>query len=185
MSLDETWTLPVTEVAPHRSTGIALEISDGGRRSSGPGVQAALDAGRRALTVDLFGTGHEAACWQCHMLVASTGERSLGIQVGQLISLLQWIRQQYSGDIHISASGQVMPIVALMGAALQPRLLASVVTTGLLDTLGRLIDWPVSYADAAPLFCFGLLAECDIGDLIRLSKPVPLHEATRGPLRDS
>ena len=185
VSLDQTWTLPVTEVAPRRSTGVTLELSDGGRRSCEPGVQAALDAGRRALTVDLFGTGHQAADGRYHMLVASTGERSLGIQVGQLIALLQWIGRQYSGDIHVSASGRVMPVVALMATALQPRLVASLVTAGLLDTLDRLIHWPVSYAEAAPLFCFGLLAECDIDDLIRLSRPVPLHEATRGPLRDT
>jgi len=184
VSLDDAWTLPVTEVAPRRASGTTLEINDGGRRGSGPAVQTGLDAGRRVLTVDLLGTGHEAACWQCHMLVASTGERSLGIQVGQLIALLQWMQGRYGGDIHLSASGQVMPVVGLMAAALQPRLLASLTASGLLDTLGRLVDWPVSYADAAPLFCFGLLAECDIDDLIRLSKPLPLSEAVRGPLRD-
>jgi len=182
VSLDETWSLPVTEVAPRRPTGITLVVNDGGRRSCEPAVQAALDAGHRILTVDLLGTGHEAASWHGHMLVASTGERSLGIQVGQLISLLQWIGARYSGDIHLNASGRVMPIVALMAAALRPGLLASLVTSGLLDTLGRLIDWPVPYADAAPLFCFGLLAECDIDDLVRLSRPIPLSEATRGPL---
>ena len=49
----------------------------------------------------------------------------------------------------------------------------------------RLIDWPVPYAHAAPLFCFGLLAEFDLDDLIALSAPVPLHDANRGPLRRS
>ncbi|MBI2506436.1 MAG: hypothetical protein HYW07_24735 [Candidatus Latescibacteria bacterium] len=56
--------------------------------------------------------------------------------------------------------------------------------TSLMDSLGRLIDWPVAYASAAPLFCFGLLREFDLPDLIDLSAPVPLYDTEyRGPLR--
>lgn len=54
----------------------------------------------------------------------------------------------------------------------------------LMDSLDRLIDWPISYSSAAPLFCFGLLREFDLPDLIRLSAPVPLCDTGgRGPLR--
>ena len=53
----------------------------------------------------------------------------------------------------------------------------------LLDTLGRLVDWPLPYANAPSLFCFGLLTRFDIPDLIALAAPVPLSDPNRGPLR--
>ena len=54
----------------------------------------------------------------------------------------------------------------------------------LIDTLGRLVDWPLPYASAPSLFCFGLLAQFDIPDLLALSAPVPLYDnGNRGPLR--
>ncbi len=85
--------------------------------------------------------------------------------------------------MHLQALGQLLPIVALTSAALNPKRLSSLTTATLIDSLDRLIDRPVPYADAAPLFCFGLLAEFDIQDLIELSSPVSLHDANRGPLR--
>ena len=36
---------------------------------------------------------------------------------------------------------------------------------------------------AAPLFCFGLLREFDLPDLMALCAPVPIHDSNRGPLR--
>ena len=81
------------------------------------------------------------------------------------------------------AAGQVLPVVALMAAALEPRRIRSITTNGLLDTLGRLVDFPIPYASAVPLFCFGLLKEFDIGDLMDLSAPTIVTEANRGPLR--
>jgi hypothetical protein len=56
-------------------------------------------------------------------------------------------------------------------------------TNGLLDSLGRLIDWPQDYSKMPSLFCFGLLAEFDINDLIELAAPLPLSDGARGPLR--
>ena len=74
-------------------------------------------------------------------------------------------------------------LCALMAAALEPRRFRSIATNGLLDTLGRLVDFPVPYASAAPLFCFGLLREFDIADLMDLSAPTKIADTNRGPLR--
>lgn len=52
-----------------------------------------------------------------------------------------------------------------------------------MDSLARLIDWPMAYASAAPLFCFGLLREFDLTDLVELCAPVPIYDSNRGPLR--
>lgn len=183
LHLDDVWSLPVTEVVPQGARGVEVVVGDGGRRQAAGLVRQAVAAGRRVVAADLLGTGELPATWQCHMLVAAAGERSLGILTAQLQSVLRWAAAQGGGAPHLQAWGPVVPVVALTAAALRPSDIASVTTSGLLDTLGRLIDWPVPYASAAPLFCFGLLADFDIPDLIELSAPVPLQESGRGPLR--
>jgi hypothetical protein len=106
----------------------------------------------------------------------------LGVQVGQVLLLLDALSERHSAP-HITAQGQVVSIIALFAAALKPKSVASLTSNTLLDTLSRLVDWPLSYASAPSLFCFGLLAEFDLPDLIALSAPVPLHDENRGPLR--
>ncbi len=180
-----TWNLPVTEIAPSRPSGVELVVGDGGRRHLAGPVQLGVADGRRVLAADILGTGEaDVGGWQFHMILASAGERSLGLQVGQLLALVRWACQRYrTTAVDVRAAGQVLPVVALMAAALEPRRIRSITTIGLLDTLGRLVDFPIPYASAVPLFCFGLLREFDIGDLMDLSAPTIVTEANRGPLR--
>ena len=117
------------------------------------------------------------------MLLASAGERSLGIMTGQLLAVADWASRHYPGDLHLRAGGRTSPVLCLLAAALQPRRFAGIVTAGLIDSLDRLVEWPSSYAADAPLLCFGLLQEIDLPDLVRLSAPVPLADSSRGPLR--
>ena len=178
-----TWSVAVTEIAPRRSRGLTVLVGDGGRANlSGP-AQLAVAAGHRVAVADLLGSGEAAVDATRHMITSSTGERPLGILVGQLLALLDWARDQHGLAPHLEAHGPVSATAALIATALQPRAAASLVTGGSLDSLGRLIDWPLAYADVAPLFCFGLLAEFDVADFLALSAPLPVSEANRGPLR--
>ena len=184
LHLDDTWSVPITEFSPPRARGLALVAGDGGRRSSAGQVDAALAQGQRVLAVDLFDTGELQTSWQYHMIIATTGRRSLGLVVGQLLAVVEWACKKHRATaLDLRASGQILPIVALIAAALKPTQLNSLTTGTLIDSLGRVIDWPMSYAQAAPLCCFGLLEAFDLGDLIELSAPVSLHDANRGPLR--
>jgi len=184
LEMDNTWSLPVSEWAPARPKGVELIIGDGGRKSSAAQVRQGLERGHQVMAVDLFGTGENAHSWQYSMLLASSGERALGVQVGQLLALLGWLTKRAPKvQVHIQANGQVMPVVGLLAAALQPQTVASLTTATLLDSLDRLVEWPLSYAQAPSLFCFGLLSVCDIPQLIELAVPVMLHDENRGPLR--
>lgn len=186
LSLDGTWTLPVTELIPAGARGAELVLADGGRRSAAHWANLAIAAGHRVLVADIFGTGEMACSWQHHMLISTAGQRSLGIQVAQVLALLAWAgRHCRQPALHLRAAGQQLPVVALLAAALEPARVKSLTTASLMDSLGRLIDWPVAYASAAPLFCFGLLREFDLPDLVELCAPVPLHDHNRGPLRAS
>jgi hypothetical protein len=183
LRLDDSWSLPVTEFVPKRASGVELIVGDGGRRNGAPLVRQSIATGRRVLAADLLGTGESPATWQCHMLLGAAGQRPLGILTGQLLSLLEWAGKGSRRTVHLQATGQVLPVVALLAAALEPGRVESLTTATLIDSLERLIDWPLSYSDVAPLFCFGLLREFDLPDLIDLSAPVALRDASRGPLR--
>lgn len=182
LHLDDTWTLPLTEYTPPRPRGLELIIADGGRGAVAAPLTTALAQGRRVLVADIFSTGELRTDPRHQMLVATAGQRPLGIQVGQVLALLATASQKSRG-LHLTAHGRVCPVVALVAAALKPQALASLTTNTLLDSLGRLIDWPLPYDAAPSLYCFGLLAEFDIPDLIALSAPVPLADPHRGPLR--
>ncbi len=184
LTVGSCWSLPVTELATPAAVGTAVLVGDGGRAAAGPRALPALLAGQRVVAADLLGSGELYTTWQFHMLLAGAGQRPLGIQVGQLLAVLRWCHEQFPDQpVHLHAAGQISAVVGLIAAALAPGDLHSLTTEGLLDSLRRLIDWPVPYANAAPLFCFGLLAEFDIDDLVDLSTPVVLADAGRGPLR--
>ena len=181
LHLDDAWTLLLTECAPPRAVGTALVLADDGRRATIGLVDAALAQGYRVFAADIFGTGALAADSRHHMLIGTAGQRPLGIQVGHVLALLDVAGKR--GAAHLTASGQVLPVVALIAAALKPRVVATMTTATLLDSLGRLIDWPLPYASAPSLYCFDLLHHFDIPDFIALSAPVPIADANRGPLR--
>ncbi len=185
LTLDDTWSLGITECAPPRPKGLALVIADGGRAQAQGAVQTTLDQGHRVLAVDLYGTGEWAHSWQYHMLLSTAGQRALGLQAGQLLAVVQWACRRYrTQNLYLHTQGQLMPIVGLIGAALAPERFNGLTTTVLMASLDHLIEWPVPYANAAPLFCFGLLEAFDIPDLIELAAPVPIHDDNRGPLRN-
>ena len=56
------------------------------------------------------------------------------------------------------------------------------VGAGVPDTLRRLIEWQVGYVQNPLVFCFGLLEQFDIRDLVVLAAPVRIEADGRGPL---
>ena len=180
------WSLPVTALtaATGARRGTEIVLCDGGRSQAAQLARAGLEAGRRVLAVDLLGLGECASTAQFDMLLGSAGERSLGLMAAQLQGVIDWTRRRFrAGAVHLRTSGRVTSVLGLLTAALEPGHIASVVMNGSLDSLDRLVEWPVAYGADAPLFCFGLLAEFDLPDLVRLSAPVPIADAGRGPLR--
>ena len=177
--------LPITELAPPRARGVDLVVADAGRGSVSTAVERALAQGRRVLVADIFATGELAVGWQHQMLVATAGQRALGVQVGHLLALSAWVNSKF-GAPKIVARGELVSVVALVACALKPALVHALETQNLMDSLARLVEWPKAYADAPSLFCFGLLEQFDIADLIDLCAPLPVADSNgRGPLRST
>ena len=69
------------------------------------------------------------------------GDRPLGLEVGQLIGAARWLAQ-ISGQAHLrlEAAGMRSQVVALVAAALEPKLFSEVAITGGMHSLGFLLD---------------------------------------------
>jgi hypothetical protein len=180
----EEWSVPVTEILPGRPRGVALVLLDKGRSGiTDYQIEHILSGGRRVYLADIYGTGETAPDWPFHMLMASTGHRPLGMQVGQVMALTGWIRRvNRRKQIDLFTKGPITSTVALMATALQPERVSSLATSSLFGTLGSLIAADYRYEDLTPLFCFGLLNKFDIPDLVELCRSVPFSDETRGVL---
>ena len=189
------WQIPITDLAARRKDPPILLLRDDGRAAAGPDAAAALGKGHRVFAADLFGFGeqvvtgvggqtaepHTHGCFMA--CVSCAGDRPLGISTSQLLSTLAWLRTYTkSPQIDVAAAGSSTSLVALCAAALRPSGIRSL-HIDLPDSLRRLIEWHLDFNEHPLLFCFGLLEQFDIDDLVTLSHPVPVDMPNRGPMR--
>jgi hypothetical protein len=95
----------------------------------------------------------------------------VGIQVAQLVALIDWLPEK---DISITASGPVSGVVTLMAAALSERSIVQIQLYDSLTNFSQLFEQPSQYDETPSLFCFGLLKAFDIADLKALTDPTPV-----------
>jgi len=182
------WKIPVAEFRAAKAGDSVLIISDGGRKQTSAAVQGALSGGKRVFVADLFSFGEQViADGQYHPYfmesVGAAGDRPLGICTAQLLALLEWIRSHTgTRSVEVTAQGLGTGLTALCAAALHPKGIGAL-RVNVPDTLRRLIEWPVDYTETPVAFCFGLLEQFDVQDLIILSDPVQIEMEGRGPMR--
>lgn len=172
------WTLPVVGYAPPKGgpTACHLIIADGGIGKARELAGAVLDRGERAIVADILFTGEcvpaITGSWQFSQMIDAVGARPLGVQVGQLDTIIEHLARQYPGEtLHVTAVGRVSGLAALTTAALTPGRVASLTLRDMLPSLKDLIAKKVSWNDAPSVFCFGLLEVADVPELIELAKP--------------
>jgi hypothetical protein len=182
------WRIPVTEFRKGRSGETVLVLSDSGRRSLSQAVRNALGNGKRVFAADLFAFGEQIIAGgerhYCFMeCVSSAGDRPLGICSAQLLALTKWIRSSAGvRKVDVVAQGLSTSLIALCAAALRPSGFGTL-NINVPDSLRRLMDWAVDAAQDPVVFCFGLLEQFDIQDLVVLSHPVDIAIDGRGPMR--
>lgn len=192
LHLDGPWRIPVTVYNPTKPgvsaksinpSNTTVIISDQGRGSVSGLIRGASAQGERVITCDLFSQGELAFPSAYHTVLASTGQRPLGLMVGQLEAVQNWALKKYGiAAVRVVADQRISSVCALIRTALEPEKVLSLTAKGLPITLDNLVRWQLEYEDATPLFCFGFLREFDIPDLIRLSRPVPIDDEVRGPI---
>ncbi len=160
-----------------------LVLNDKGRRESGAMVSDRVNRGEQVLALDPLFMGEtipqkpDPTDWE--LLVATTGDRPLGIEAGQVIAAAKWLRRM-SGQqsVRLETSGIRSEVVGLVAAALEPALFTEQVSRQAMSSLGFLLDTPVIFRAAPELFCLDLFKDFDIDRLVALASPttVALHD---------
>jgi hypothetical protein len=152
------------------SAPATILLHDAGRAALVDAAFERINRGERVLAANLLFSGDmipkPVPPSGFSQLIATMGERPLGLQVAQLIALAQWM----GGRVRIEATGIRNTTAALAAAALAPNLFADVVTKEALNSFQDVLDKPVEYRHAPELFCLDLYRYFDIADLRALGK---------------
>jgi hypothetical protein len=168
---DASETAPATLVLDDRGRGMTFaEVA--GRVDRGEQVLAAnlLFTDEKAITKDAHGTesleSPMASLAVYDMVFDTVGDRTLGIETAEVIELAKWLRARSDhGTIRVETRGIRSQTVALLAAALEPKLFSEIVTRQGMSSFSYLLNHPVRYEDAADLFCLDLYKEFDIDEL--------------------
>jgi hypothetical protein len=157
-----------------------LVLNDKGRKETGGVVSDRVNRGEQVLALDPFFMGEtipqkpDPTDWE--LLVATTGDRPLGIEAAQVIAAAKWLRG-VSGQRHarLETTGIRSEVIGLVAAALEPTLFSEQVSRQAMRSLGYLLDAPVIFRAAPELFCLDLYKDFDIDRFITLAAPTKVN----------
>ena len=179
LHLGSDWTVPVNLF--QGGSEVHVLVDDRGRPGMMAQVSQGLADGERVVAADVFGTGETNVPARMQMVLASAGGRPLGILVGQILAVIKWAGKRRK--VRLSATGPVTAFAGLCAAALQPGRFSHLHLDGLYHSLKQLIDLPVSYDHAVPLFCFGLLRVVDAPELLAMTDGLSIDWRNQGPVQ--
>ena len=179
LSSTGTW---LKEVQVGDSAPLTIVINDKGKKGAATEVwdrefevAHRLERGEQVLAVDLVGMGDAAPDQPFDLIaemLAATGERPLGMEAAQLISVARWAQEQWApSQIRLEGTGIRSQAISLVASALEPRLFSQVELQGGMHSLSYLLDEPVEFKDAPDLFCLDLYEDFDLDQLAALAKP--------------
>jgi len=153
-----------------------LVLNDKGRKEAGRVVSDRVNRGEQVLALDPLFMGEtvpqkpDPTDWE--LLVATTGDRPLGIEAAQVIAAAKWLRGiSAQRQVRLETNGIRSEMVGLAAAALEPALFSEQVSRQAMSSLGFLLDAPVSFRAAPELFCLDLYRDFDIERFIALAAP--------------
>jgi hypothetical protein len=165
---------------------VSILINDKGFKASAQNVVDRVNRGEQIIALEplFFGSttpdDPDPAYWE--MLVASSGDRPLGLEVGQLLAVAKSF-DAGQRKIRLETSGIRSQVVALVAAAIEPALFSEIYSDNAMNSLSYLLDTPVPYRMAADLFCLDLYKYFDIDRLATMASPVKITTGKlAGPL---
>jgi dienelactone hydrolase len=185
LKVGEDWTVPATELVRGDPKSTILVLADAGRRSAAEQVAQLMDVDCRIVAIDPYGFGEAATADKqtlYALLVACVGQRPLGIQASQVAAIARWLGERDPGPVSVHAVGPRTSLAVLVAAALEPTAIMDVSLQGSLASLKQILDQDLDVPSGPELFCFGLLEQFDIQQLIGLvaPRPVRLGQASEG-----
>jgi len=175
LEMDQAWTVPVVEMSPAQPKSTVVLIADGGRKGAAGQARKLLDAGQRVVAVDPFYVGESSMGKRDFLfafLIASLGERPLGVQASQLMAIARWLQgERKVGPVSLHAVGPRTSLAALVAAALEEKAVSSVTMEESFQSLQEILQQDLTSDKTPELFCFGLLEVFDIPQLKALITP--------------
>jgi dienelactone hydrolase len=163
---------------------LTIVLNDKGYKASAQDVVERVNRGDQALAFEplFFGSTSpdetEPAYWE--MLVASRGDRAIGLEVGQLVATAKLFRTSTGTNrIRLQTDGMRSQVVALAAGALEPDLFSQIESKNAMSSLSHLLNAPVAYRTAPDLFCLDLYKYFDIDTLTILAFPVKATIASK------
>ena len=169
LRLDPDWTIPAVEFVPASPTGTTLLIADKGRESVAEDVPKLLAAKQRVIAFDPYYFGESKLGRRDYLyslLIATTGQRPLGIQAAQTIAVAKWAKTTPGADnVVLQSIGPRTSVIAAVAAAIEPVVFTDVQSRDGLDSLKTLIQKNTPVSEMPELFCLGLLEHFDLPEL--------------------
>ncbi|MGB0580013.1 MAG: alpha/beta hydrolase family protein [Limisphaerales bacterium] len=169
LRMGKDWTVPAVEITPAKVNGTTILVADAGRKGLAAEAQKILAQSNRVVAIDPFYLGESkipSRDFLFALMVATVGERPLGLQASQIAATASWTTRVFrDGPITIRALGPRTSTAALVGSALHPQSLSRLELVDVLPSLKTSIEKNWNVRNAPELFCFGLLEEFDIPQL--------------------
>jgi len=179
IKIGDSWTVPAVEFSPAKAPKhTVILVHDSGRSAAQEQVAALLKQGKRVVAIDPFYLGESKIAdkdFLFALLVASVGERPLGIQASQLASVARLVKQQNpQTSVTLSAVGPRSSTFALIAAGIETDAIAGVEVSGAYGSLREVVEQNKVVTEMPEMFCFGLLQSFDIAQISALSAPRPV-----------
>jgi hypothetical protein len=175
LKLSDTWTVPAVEFGTPDASSTTLLVADSGRAEMAAKVAELVKSGQRVVAVDPFYLGESKVKNRPYLfalLVATIGDRAMGLQASQLAATACWVKSKYPGQpVTLAAQGERSSLGALTAAALHPKHIDRVQLKDGLPTLKQVVEQNYSVDQKPELFCFGLLEQFDIPQLTAMVAP--------------
>ncbi len=160
---------------------VTIVLNDKGYKVAGQDVFDRLSRGHEVFALDLLFNGAtmpevpDSSDWE--LLVDSSGDRSLGLQVAQLLAVTEWVRSTTaSHQVQVVTDGIRNQTIALLAAAIEPDAFSSVANRNAMKSFAYLLDKPVPLRSAPELFCLDLYKEFDIDSITALATFVTITQ---------
>jgi len=183
ISIDREWSLPAIAISKseEKPNSVTIIFSDKGKSGMTETVGKLVENDSLALVVEPIFMGKrpskQDSGWKYAQMVATIGERPLGIQVGQIGAIIEWACKEYEVEkISLYSVGWNSSIVALSTCGLYKDRVQSVSLDEAPESLKLLISEHLDYETYPALFCFGLLKQFDVQEFITLCAPVKVEK---------
>ena len=160
---------------------VTIVLNDKGYAVAGDVVAEHVNRGEQVLALDPVFVGSaypespDPADWP--LLVASAGDRPLGLEAAQLAAVAKWLRTNNGGrPVQVETDGIRTSLIAAVAAAVEPGTFSTIDSRHAMKSLSYVLDTPVAYRAAPDLFCLDLYKYFDIDSIAAIAEPTKIKD---------